>query len=122
PGASAAARASFGGDVTLHDTASIVEDLGGRTRGGEYDAIDITGHATLGGSIGVRAINGFVPLPGQSFQVISFASRDGDVTVFNQTPYEGLRFTKTYTGTTLTLTASALPGDANLSGIVDTLD
>jgi hypothetical protein len=121
PGQSAA-RVNFDGNVNFHDTASVVEELGGLTRGSQYDAIDIAGHVTLAGTIGVREINGFVPLPGQTFGVMSFASRDGDITVLNQTQYEGLRFTKTYTGTTLALTASAMPGDTNLSGIVDTLD
>ena len=91
-------------------------------RGTQYDAIDITGAVSLAGNMAISAINGFVPLPGQAFQVMTFGSRSGDVSVVNQTPYAGLRFIKTYTATSLTVSASGLAGDANLDGIVNSLD
>ena len=117
-----AALISFGGNVGLASSSSIVEELGGTTRGSQYDAIDVAGSATLAGSVAVCAINGFVPLPGQSFNVLGFASRSGDVNVINQTPYAGLHFNKVYSGTSLSLAASATAGDANLDGKVDVTD
>ena len=75
-------------------------------------------------ALAVHLINGYVSLPGTSFNVIRFGgARSGDfASVQNLTPYAGLRFLKTYDASGLTLTASGLPGDANLDGMVDTLD
>ena len=113
---------SFGGNVSFGGSSSQILELGGLTRGSQYDAIDITGSASLAGTMDVKAINGFTPLPGQSFEVLTFTSRSGDVSVVNQTAFAGLHFTKSYTSNSLTLTASALPGDANLDGVVNVAD
>ena len=121
PGHSPAAI-SFGGAVSFGSGSSQLIELGGLTRGIQYDAIDITGAASLAGMMVVSAINAFTPLPGQTFQVMTFGSRSGDVSVINETAYAGLRFSKSYTSTSLTLSASGLAGDANLDGIVNSLD
>jgi hypothetical protein len=89
---------------------------------GGSDAINITGVASLAGTMRVSTF-GSVPLPGQSFDVLTFASRTGDVILDNQTGYAGLIFNKSYSTTKLTLLASAkYMGDANLDGVVNSAD
>jgi hypothetical protein len=74
--------------------------------------------------MGVTELNSYIPLPGTSFTVMTYASRTGStLNVINETSYPGLRFTPTFGATSLTLLAGALfPGDANLDGQVDVTD
>jgi hypothetical protein len=91
--------------------------------GGQTDQLDITGAATLGGTLRIKTNAGMPPLPGESYQVMTFASRSGDLTIDNQTGRAGLVFTKSYSATDLTiLTSAEFNGDANLDGTVNTLD
>jgi hypothetical protein len=53
---------------------------------------------------------------------LDFGSRSGDPAVVNLTGYAGLIFDKSYGATTLSIKASALPGDATLDGRVDIQD
>jgi phospholipase/lecithinase/hemolysin len=91
-------------------------------RAGQLDLLTIGGNASFGGNVSVRSVGGFVPLPGQAFELVTFGSRSGDVTVNNDTDRVGLRFARTFSASALMLTASALSGDANLDATVDTLD
>lgn len=86
------------------------------------DILNITGVANLDGTLSVALDSGEIPLPGQTREVLGFGSFSGDVDVLNETGFAGLSFTKTYSTTSLSLTAAALGGDANLDGIVDVRD
>ena len=55
------------GDPTFSGTLEM--ELGGLTQGTEYDHIDITGTAHLGGTLSVVLINGFTPQWGNSFDL-----------------------------------------------------
>jgi hypothetical protein len=46
-------------------------ELGGLTVGTEYDQLNVTGNATLNGSLKVRIANGFVPNNGDSFVILN---------------------------------------------------
>jgi hypothetical protein len=48
----------------------------------QHSRLDVFGEATLGGTLEVRMLNGFVPSLGSSFRVMNFATRDGDFTNF----------------------------------------
>ena len=48
-----------------------------------YDQLAVTGTASLGGTINISTINGFVPTVGTSFQVLAFASKTGDFQTYN---------------------------------------
>lgn len=121
PGTSAAA-VSFEGNVEFAPAATLVMELGGINPGSQFDQLNIAGGVALDGDLAVRLINSFVALPGQSFNVMNFASRSGEMNVVNQTAFAGLSFDPTYGGTSLTLVASALGGDANLDGGVNLQD
>lgn len=103
---------------------SVVFELGGTAPGG-FDVLDIDGNVSFAGRLCVRLANGFIALPGDTFEVITFHMYVGSVVpqVVNQTPYPGLSFTGDFTTTPgLKLTANAQGGDANLDGQVDIAD
>ncbi len=52
-------------------------DLGGTTPNTKYDVLNISGAATLGGTLNVDLLTGFVPAVGQSFTVINYGSETG---------------------------------------------
>jgi hypothetical protein len=70
----------------------------------------------------VSLMNGFIALPGDSFDALTFGSRSGDFTIVNHTGFSGLSFTTSYTPASLTLHATAIGGDANLDGFVNSDD
>ena len=57
--------------------------LGGTGAGVGYDQLVVTGTASLGGTINISSINGYVPTAGTSFQVLTFASKTGDFQTYN---------------------------------------
>jgi hypothetical protein len=87
-----------------------------------YGTMNITGPAHLDGTLAISLADGFFALPGSEFDVLTFASRIGDLTIANETGLAGLSFAKSYSATVLTLTAQATGGDANLDGAVDITD
>jgi parallel beta-helix repeat protein len=110
------------GDLSEQSGSTLAIDLAG-TSAQQRDLLAITGNANLAGTLRVAALNGFVPLPGQSFNVITFASHSGDLTIDNQTGHAGLVFNKSFSATGLTIiAAAAFNGDANLDGKVNIVD
>lgn len=109
---------SFGGSVLLLSTGVLHMRLTGATP----DQINITGTGTLAGTISVEQYNGALPLPGQSFVVMTYGNEVGDISISNQTGRAGLRFVKTLGATSLSLAVSGLSGDDNLDGVVNSTD
>ncbi len=77
PGGAGTGTLTIVGDYTQTPTGVLSLDLGG-TGAGQYDRFVITGRATLGGSLQLNRVNGFLPSAGDSFQVLTFGSRSGD--------------------------------------------
>jgi hypothetical protein len=109
----------IGGDFTQQAGAQLVIDLAGT---GASDRLNVAGVATLDGALRVRLAAGFVAYPGLTYDVLTFNSRSGDLSVVNDTGFAGLGFTKTFTSTALALTTTGTGGDANLDGAVNLAD
>jgi hypothetical protein len=77
--------------------------IGGLTPGTDFDQLNVTGQATLDGTLTVNLINGFVPDSGQSFTVLTFGSGSG---VFARITGDGPRFTPSYDPGVVTLVAN----------------
>jgi len=69
-------RLRISGDFRQGASGVLEIDLGG-TRIGEYDALDVTGKATLAGTLFTRAANGYLPRDGDEFRLVSYKSRVG---------------------------------------------
>jgi hypothetical protein len=57
-------------------------EIGGLTAGTQYDRLVVSGSATLNGTLNVILLNGFLPSPGDSFQVLTFGSHTGTFSTF----------------------------------------
>jgi hypothetical protein len=78
------------GDFTQTAAGVLYVQIGGRTAGVDYDQLAVAGRATLNGTLAVALVNDFVPMPGDTFTVLTFGSLAGTfpvVTLF--TPVYG---------------------------------
>ena len=71
------AQVSYGGNVVLDSTARLKMELGGTSLGSQFDHVDVTGQLSLGGALNVVLINGFVPVQGNSFDLLNWGSLSG---------------------------------------------
>ena len=121
PGASPAA-VSFGGNVTFTGSATLVIEIAGTTAGSQYDTLTVAGNASLAGALDIDLLGGFIPTPGNSFQIIS---ADGGVNgAFSNVllpVLAGANWQLIYNATSVLLQV-ALAGDYNFNGTVDTAD
>ncbi len=69
---------TFDGHLTQGEQSTINLELGGRIAGDEYDRLNVTGAATLHGTVNVTLINDFMPVAGDSFAVLTFGTPGGD--------------------------------------------
>jgi hypothetical protein len=64
---------------TYQQTAAGVLNVGlGGTAAGQFDRLQITGAATLGGTLNVALVGAFLPAVGNTFEILTFASRTSD--------------------------------------------
>ncbi|MCC6681559.1 MAG: hypothetical protein IT445_11715 [Phycisphaeraceae bacterium] len=109
------------GKLKLTGDSALLIDING-DQASDVDKLTVTGAAELDGKLSLSLMPGYVPDLGDSFDILtassisgSFSSIDG-VMVSNQ-----LGLAVIYTATKVTITA-AVPGDANLDGIVNLSD
>jgi hypothetical protein len=112
--------------LTLNPGSQTQIELGGTTRGGEYDAVLSSGITTLGGALNISTINGLMPSLGNSFDLFDWNSRSG---TFNSLSLPALsaglawNLTQLYnTGALSVVDANYLPGDVNRDGSVTNAD
>jgi autotransporter-associated beta strand protein len=116
PGNSPGATAILG-NYAQQSGGKLDIEIGGSVAGTDFDAVTVTGTATLSGMLDVSLINGFTPTPGQKFSVLNAGSL----------VYDGLAlggpaansFYMLIDATTVTLQAAGLLGDFNFDGVVD---
>jgi autotransporter-associated beta strand protein len=113
------------GSLTLQAGSQALIELGGTSRGNQYDSILTTGLLTIGGTLNVSLINGFNPTAGQSFDVLDWGSRSG---TFTSIVLPVLSVGKTwdtsglYTSGVLSVVGSSITGDFDGDGDIDGAD
>ncbi|MEM7809564.1 MAG: dockerin type I domain-containing protein, partial [Planctomycetota bacterium] len=117
------AEVSFQGDVTLGTSSTLDIELAGLTNG-SFDRLDVSGDAAIAGSLVVTAIDGFQPLPGDSFEIIAADAVAGTFdAVTNAFGLVGLGLDVDYlTDAVMLEPTRLLDGDANFDGVVDLAD
>jgi hypothetical protein len=58
-------------------------DLGGTIARTQYDVLNISGTANLGGALNVDLISGFTPKVGETFDIVDYTSESGTFTTLN---------------------------------------
>ncbi|MEZ5291133.1 MAG: hypothetical protein R2745_08630 [Vicinamibacterales bacterium] len=89
---------TVGSCVAFSNTGTVQLRLGG-TGAGQYDVLATAG-ATLGGTLDVTLVNGFVPSAGNAFDVVTYGSRTGSFAVIDG---HGQTYTPTYGANALRL-------------------
>jgi hypothetical protein len=121
PGASAGVLKVVGGFAQSTEGLLAIE-IGGMAPGDEYDQLQITGTAAMGGTLDVSLINGFSPAAGQSFDILDWESAAGTFTTVELPVLNGpfqWDTTQLYTSGVLRV---ILPGDFNFDDSVDAAD
>jgi hypothetical protein len=90
------------GDYTQTGGGDLVIEIGGFNPGTGFDQLNITGQATLDGTLTVHLINGFVPESGNGFAVVTFGSGSG---AFASLTGDGPLFTPSFDPVDVTLVA-----------------
>ncbi|WP_395735347.1 hypothetical protein [Prosthecobacter sp.] len=107
---SSVASWSMAWDFVQSSAGRLNLDVGGLAAGTQFDQVAFTGSVTLGGTLNVTLINGFVPAHGSTFSVLTYPSHTGTFATFTA---PGALFTRSYNAGDLTLTAANSP--ANLA-------
>jgi hypothetical protein len=113
------------GNVAYADTALLSIELGGTTRGSQYDAIVASGNLSLSGVLQLSLINGFIPVAGDSFDILDWNTLSGAFSsLIFPTLGTGLTWntSQLYATGVLSVAATVLVGDYNGNGIVDAAD
>jgi T5SS/PEP-CTERM-associated repeat protein len=118
------ANVTFGGNVVISPTAGTIIELAGTTKGAQYDSLTIAGTASLSGALDVVLLGGFIPSPGQSFNILTAAGGlDGTFDTTNLPALAGgLYFNLAYTPTAINLSVAGILGDYNRNGTIDASD
>ena len=113
------------GDYIQTDAGRLLVDLmgGGGNPGVDFDRLDVSGDATLGGVLEVRLDGGYQPAAGTVFTVVEAGQRTGGFdSVELPALAGGLTFSVDYSATAVTLTVAGVLGDYNQNGVVDLAD
>ncbi len=82
------------GNYTQTGGGTLQMEIGGVTAGTQYDQLVISGTATLDGTLNIEQFNGFVPVGGNSFQLLKYLVASGNfASVNNLFPSPGFYFT-----------------------------
>jgi hypothetical protein len=92
-------------------SASLSVELGGASPGSGYDQFAVGGSASLDGQLVVSLVNGFVPQPGQTFQVLTCNSLVGKFASISTPPPGSAVWVPHYSASGVTL---ALANNMNL--------
>ena len=114
---------TISGNYEQTGSGSLRVQIGGLTPETEFDRLTVTGAATLTGTLAISLTNGFTPTVGDSFIVMTFASRNGDFTQVNGADLGNeMQFVKNSESANVTLAvittgATAAHIDADLSSL-----
>jgi hypothetical protein len=108
PGASPGTLTIAGGNnYQQAATGTLLLELGGTSAGTQYSQLAVAGAASLAGGLKLCLINGFIPQPGDTFQVLTCAARVGTFSGISGPQPAGTVWIPQYTGTNVTLTLAS---------------
>jgi hypothetical protein len=122
-----AGNATISGNFGQGGTGTFGVELGGLVQASEFDVLNITGTARLGGELEVELIDGFIPAIGDLFQILTAGSVIGtfdSLAAFDAANLFGLDVSVMYSATDAIVRIDDvfLLGDYNENGVVDAAD
>lgn len=98
---------SFMGNYSQLTNGSLTFDIAGNASG-QYDQLNVSGHAQLNGLMTLDLLHGYVPQIGNTFDIMNFASASGTFSMVVGLPINGQEhFVLEYNSTNLTLDVAA---------------
>ena len=117
PGFSPAA-VTFGGNIVFDPASTLHIDIGGTTPGNgpnNHDQVNVVGTATIDGALNLVPYNGFVPVSGDKFVVMTYAAETGTFSPVTGTSQRRFDLHAVYQPTSLvilTTTTARKPGES----------
>ena len=106
-------RIDVTGDYNQDDKGRLNLEIGGATAGRDFGQLKISRTAELDGRLNVSLVNGYVPRAGDSFEIITYNSRNGEFATINGLDIgAGLSFEANYGPKSLAL---VVVGDSSVS-------
>jgi hypothetical protein len=105
------------GDYEQQLSGTLNFALAGTAPGTNHSQLRIAGDATLAGTIGVTLADGYLPNPGDAFNVMTYEHRAGDFACYNGFLFLGQdrRLLMQYGSTNLSLVTVSLPDPTNVA-------
>lgn len=116
------ATVDFGGNASLSDQARLVMELGGTDPGTRYGQLHVSRRLSLGGTLTVSLIDGFMPASGQAFDILDWGSLTGTFATLQLPALSGPLSWNTSQLYTAGVLGVGLAGDFNNNGMVDAAD
>jgi hypothetical protein len=116
---------SVSGDFVQGAAGMLAIEIAGTTVETEYDQLNVTGNATLDGTLSVTLLGGFLPEVGDTFDVLNAALISGTFATLDLPALAGGKSWNTsvlYTDGILSISAALVPGDFDSDGDVDGAD
>src|SRR4029077_18791780 len=104
-----AALLKITGTYTQLSTGTMNVSIGGQTIGTQLSQLQITGTASLGGTLTAAVVNGFTPTVGQAFTILTASSVSGTFTNSTIAINGSEHFVVSYTATSVVLTVATGP-------------
>jgi hypothetical protein len=106
--AGAAGSINITGDYTQTPDGVLALKIGGYNAGSDFDQLNVAGTATLDGTLNVSLLNGFFPMDGDGFQVLTYGAVSGDFATYNGLDLAGgVSLAPVFDGAGVTLVATA---------------
>ena len=107
PGNGNTAILTIDGNFSQYGDGVLNIQLVGTTAGTQFDQLDVTGAAALGGTLAVSLANGYTPQVGDTFSVLTYSSRSGEFGTYSGLGYASGHTLRTLFGTSdLSLSAA----------------
>jgi hypothetical protein len=94
---------SWVGNYAPRAGARLAIELGGLTAGTQHDVLAVSGNATLGGVLKISFVNGFIPVAGNTFTILTANNVAGTFDVVEEPA--NTSFVVTYNATSVVITA-----------------
>lgn len=109
----------FGGSVSYGPFARLQAELAGPTRGTQYDAVDVTGTASLAGTLDLARLGGYDPAYLTTFNLVTAGQLIGRFDTVIGRGVTTQKFLVPLYSSTQLLVKVAMPGDANIDGSIN---